>query len=75
MKNQGGQSINTNNLDIFRLILDVCQETEVWERLKFEVPAVISGLYKKWRALKLLYETVLTVVLDYNKVIEGKVCK
>ncbi|KAJ9574123.1 hypothetical protein L9F63_008537, partial [Diploptera punctata] len=54
-----------------RVLLNVCREAEYWQRLKFEVPTVISTVYNKWSSLKLLYERVLTVVMDYNRVIEA----
>lgn len=41
--------------------------------MSYEVPAVIQSVYNKWGQLKLKYETVLTIVVDYNKVIEGKI--
>jgi hypothetical protein len=59
--------------NFYRIILNVCHEARVWERLKYEVPAVIQPVYNKWDQLKLKYETVLTIVMDYNQVIEGKI--
>jgi hypothetical protein len=53
--------------------LNVCNEARVWERLKYDIPVVIQPVYKKWDQLKFMYETVLTIVLDYNQVIEGKI--
>jgi hypothetical protein len=59
--------------NFYRIILNVCYEASFWERLNYEVPAVIHSVYNKWDQLKLKYETVLTLVVEYNKVIEGKI--
>ena len=59
--------------NFYRIVLNVCYEARFWERLNCEVPAVIQSVYNKWDQLKLKYETVLTIVVEYNKVIEGKI--
>jgi hypothetical protein len=59
--------------NFYRILLNACYEARFWERLNYEVPAVIQSFYNKWDQLKLKYETVLTIVVDYNKVIEGKI--
>lgn len=57
----------------YRVILSVCHEARVWERLKYDVPTVIQSVYNKWDKLKFVYESVLTVVMDYNQIIEGEI--
>jgi dynein heavy chain len=53
----------------------VCHEAIIWDRLKYDIPAVVQPVYNKWDKLKFVYENVLTVVMDYNQVIEGKLLK
>jgi dynein heavy chain len=57
----------------YRVILNVCSEARVWERLKYEVPTVVQPVYNKWDKFKFVYERILTVMMDYNQVIEGKI--
>jgi hypothetical protein len=50
----------------------VCHEARIWDRMKYDIPTVVQPVYNKWDEFKFLYESVLTVVMDYNQVIEGK---
>jgi hypothetical protein len=57
----------------YRIILDVCCEAKQWERLKYGVPSVVQSVYNKWDKLKFVYERVLTTVMHYNQIKEGKI--
>ncbi|KAF5292010.1 hypothetical protein FQA39_LY14127 [Lamprigera yunnana] len=57
--------------NIDRSILDLFREAKFWEALKFDVPGNANNIYKKADAIKLVYESVLAVVMDYNKIISA----
>lgn len=57
--------INTN----YRSLLDLFKEAKYWEALKFEIPGHVMSVYKKANTLKLVFESVLCVVMDYNKIL------
>lgn len=52
-------------------ILNLCREASYWSVLKFEIPVHIQVINGKWDSLQFVYESVLTVVLAYNKIIQG----
>lgn len=56
----------------FRMCLHVAAECQYWRLLGFDLPHPAAQLFLKWRKVRLLYEHVLTVVMDYNKIISGK---
>lgn len=47
----------------------MCHEAKYWELLEIEVPFCIKQIYMKYDDYKLIYQKVLTVVMDYNKII------
>lgn len=58
--------------NIDRSLLKIFRETKIFnEALDFEVPFHIKGLYQKAKTILFVYESVLTVVLDYNRVISS----
>lgn len=52
-------------------ILNLCREARYWAALNFEIPVHIQVINGKWDSLQFVYESVLTVVLAYNKIIQG----
>ncbi|PNF16790.1 hypothetical protein B7P43_G00884 [Cryptotermes secundus] len=54
-----------------RVVGNICHEARIWERMKYDIPTVVQSVYNKWDKLKFVYESVLTVVMDYNQVIEA----
>lgn len=52
-------------------ILNLCRESEYWVGLRFPVPVHIRIVYDKWDTLQFVYESVLAVVISYNKVVDG----
>lgn len=52
-------------------IINTCQEARYWTMWKFKFPISIQIIYDKWPTVKFVYESVLSVVLAYNKIIEG----
>lgn len=61
--------------------LQLCVQAEHFERLGYAVPAPIRKIYEKQDSLKLAYNSVLHVCLDYNRLInsllprERKLCR
>lgn len=49
----------------------LCHEARYWSILKFEIPVHIQVINTKWKDLQFVYESVLTVVLAYNKILQG----
>ncbi|XP_068978772.1 dynein axonemal heavy chain 2 [Bombus flavifrons] len=52
-------------------ILNLCRETAYWITLKFTIPVQVQIVYDKWETLNFVYESVLAVVIGYNKVIKA----
>ena len=52
-------------------ILNLCREARHWSALGFEIPVPVQVINDKWDTLQFVYESVRTVVLSYNKIIEG----
>lgn len=52
-------------------ILTLCRESAYWIQLKFTIPVHIQIVYDKWDTLYFVYESVLAVIIAYNKTIEG----
>lgn len=55
--------------NIDRSLLDLFREAKYWEALKFEIPGHVNTVYKKTNVIKIIYESVLSVVMDYNKIL------
>lgn len=57
--------------NIDRGILELCEEARYFEMLGLGVPVHISQIYTKYNTIRLVYESVLCVVLEFNKIIES----
>lgn len=55
--------------NIDRTLLELCEEARYFEMLGFGIPSHILQIYAKYAVLRLVFETVLCVVLDYNKIL------
>lgn len=55
--------------NIDRGILELCEEARYFEMLGMGVPVHINQIYSKFTTIRFVYESVLTVVLDYNKIL------
>lgn len=56
---------------LIRSILDICTEARHWESLEFDIPTHIKSLYLKYENVQYVYESVMTVVIDYNRIISS----
>ncbi|XP_017886409.1 dynein heavy chain 2, axonemal [Ceratina calcarata] len=52
-------------------ILNLCREAAYWITLKFSIPVQVKIVYDKWENLHFVYESVLAVVIGYNKVVRA----
>ncbi|CAL7938030.1 unnamed protein product [Xylocopa violacea] len=52
-------------------ILNLCRETAYWITLKFDIPFHVQIVYDKWESLHFVYESVVAVIIGYNKVIQA----
>ncbi|KAF5308522.1 hypothetical protein FQR65_LT06187 [Abscondita terminalis] len=55
--------------NIDRSLLDLFREASLWETLKFEIPGHVYNVCAKSKTITLVYESVLSVVMDYNKIV------
>lgn len=55
--------------NIDRSLLNIFRETRYWESLKYEVPPHVKAVYQKANMIIFVYENVLAVVKDYNKIV------
>lgn len=55
--------------NIDRGLLELCEEARYFEMLGFGVPVHISQIYNKYTTIRLVYESVLCVVLEFNKIL------
>ncbi|XP_078389870.1 dynein axonemal heavy chain 2 [Cetorhinus maximus] len=56
------------NFDMY--LLELFDEIYYWERLGFEIPHYIMEIYQRREDLRMLRETVLLVVRDYNRILD-----
>lgn len=52
-----------------RSILEICTEAKHWESLEFDIPTHIKSIYMKFENVQFVFESVMTVVIDYNRII------
>lgn len=52
-------------------ILTLCREAAYWIALKFIIPVHVQIVFDKWETLNFVFESVIAVVIGYNKVIKG----
>lgn len=57
------------NLFFSRSLLTIFWEAKYWEILQFEIPAHVQATYAKSDLIQLVYESVLSVVMNYNKIL------
>lgn len=55
--------------NIDRTVLDICQQAQHFEQLGFQIPGSIRKLYEKYHTLNFVYNSVVTVCLDYNRIL------
>ncbi|XP_060528447.1 dynein axonemal heavy chain 2 isoform X3 [Cylas formicarius] len=55
--------------NIDRSILEIFQEAKCWDSMSFEIPTYVKTLHAKADNVRFIYECVLNVVIDYNKII------
>lgn len=55
--------------NIDRNVMELCEEARYFEMLGFNIPIHVRMIYGKYPTLRLVFETVLCVVLDYNKIL------
>ncbi|XP_024940642.1 dynein heavy chain 2, axonemal [Cephus cinctus] len=68
------QSIDRPGLlecNIHPSILIICKESKYWTGLKFDIPVHLQVINGRWDTLQFVYESVLTVVLAYNKIVQA----
>lgn len=53
----------------FRSLLEIFHECKYWESLNYEIPGYVKNIYQKADNIKFVYQCVLNVVLDYNKIL------
>lgn len=57
--------------NIDRGILELCEEARYFEMLGFGIPVHINQIYSKYNTIMSVYENVLTVALDYNRILSA----
>lgn len=49
--------------------MDIFHEVKYWESLKFQIPMYLKSINARANSIKFIYECVLNVVLDYNRIL------
>ncbi|KAG5894356.1 hypothetical protein JTB14_031917 [Gonioctena quinquepunctata] len=57
--------------NIDRSLLDIFHEAKYWDSMNYEIPMYVKSVYQRAETIKFVYECVLNVVLDYNKIISS----
>lgn len=55
--------------NIDRSLLELFRECKYWQSIGYEVPQHVTKVYNKATTIKFVYDNVLMVVMDYNKII------
>ncbi|KAL9930153.1 uncharacterized protein ACN427_014747 isoform 1-T1 [Glossina fuscipes fuscipes] len=55
--------------NIDRSILTICRQAEQFEQLGFQIGGQIRRIYERYPKLKFVYNSVVTVCLDYNRIL------
>ncbi|KAJ8920059.1 hypothetical protein NQ315_011713 [Exocentrus adspersus] len=55
--------------NIDRSLLEIFHECKYWESLNYEIPGYLKNLYQKSESVQFVYQCVLNVVLDYNRIL------
>uniref|UniRef100_A0A1I8MW68 Dynein axonemal heavy chain 2 n=1 Tax=Musca domestica TaxID=7370 RepID=A0A1I8MW68_MUSDO len=57
------------NMD--RSVLSICQQAQHFEQMGFQIPGTIKKLYEKYATLQFVYNSVIAVCLDYNRILSA----
>ncbi|XP_066252128.1 LOW QUALITY PROTEIN: dynein axonemal heavy chain 2 [Euwallacea similis] len=57
--------------NIDRSLLDIFKEAKFWDALNYEIPTHVKAIYQRADNINFIYECVLDVVLDYNKIVSS----
>lgn len=68
-RSDSDEGLLTCNID--PSILSLCRETAYWIALKHTIPVHMQVVYDKWETLHFVFESVLAVIIGYNKAIQG----
>ncbi|XP_076632445.1 dynein heavy chain 2, axonemal kl-2 [Colletes latitarsis] len=52
-------------------ILTLCRESAYWINLNFTIPVHVQIVYDRWESLCYVFESVVAVIIGYNKVIDA----
>lgn len=52
-------------------VLDLCEEARYFEMMGFGIPGHIRAIYGKYETLKLVFDSVVSVVQDYNRILDA----
>lgn len=52
-------------------VLDLCEEARYFEMMGFGVPGHIRAIYSKYDTLKVVFDSVVSVVNEYNRILEA----
>lgn len=55
-----------------RKLLRSCEEAHLWQHLEFRIAAHVDIVMEKYSHLLLLFRSVESVMMDYNRIISGK---
>lgn len=55
--------------NIDRTVLPICYDARLFTEMGFEIPKSVGKLYEKFDNLQFVYNSVLTVCLDYNRIL------
>ncbi|XP_033219684.1 dynein heavy chain 2, axonemal [Belonocnema kinseyi] len=71
MKRKNGERHGKLECNMDPRILDLCIEANHWLDFEFTFPINIQMVHDKWDTLLFVYESVLSVVLAYNKILDA----
>ena len=54
-----------------KILQKLLNEMRCWERLRFEIPHFATDIYQLFEQLRVLRESVMLIVRDYNRVIQS----
>ncbi|XP_066137784.1 dynein axonemal heavy chain 2 [Euwallacea fornicatus] len=57
--------------NIDRSLLNIFKEAKFWDALNYEIPTHVKSIYPRADSINFIYECVLDVVLDYNKIVSS----
>ncbi|KAB0795300.1 hypothetical protein PPYR_12139 [Photinus pyralis] len=69
LMNRSVTKIGMLECNIDRTLLEMFREIAYWEALNFEIPGYLQFVRDRAEQISMVYESVLSVVMDYNKII------